>query len=98
MNFKPSSYDGSLESAITNTIQSGAPARNINDIWKAAQDVQTKVPTASNQLNSDKLAYTIIATQFKNAYFYARFCAKDFTAATDIANGGEGKALILQMR
>jgi hypothetical protein len=99
--YKDSSFSDLEITVITNTIQAGYTNRDVNDIWLAAQDIQAKVATTGGAIFSDKLAFSVVASQAGTPFIYARICAKDFIVVKGVANNGgtaSGATLILQMR
>lgn len=72
------SFTSTLYAPISSTIKFGYANRNINEIWKEAQDIQEKVPTVDSSLLKNKLAYTVIINQYSTNCLFGRFCAKDY--------------------
>jgi hypothetical protein len=99
--YKPSSYITAENTAIIKNLQAGYAGRDVADIWKVAQDIQTTIASTGGNIFSDKNAYSVIATQSTSAYFFAKVCAKDFifTYGVGISGGSkQGAVLIFQMR
>lgn len=97
--FLPSSGTTYAGEIISNLQASSTfPARNTNDIWKAAQDLLEFVSPSDDNLFQEKTAYTIIAAPVNSSYFFGRFCASFYVTASNVFNSGPatGKALILQ--
>jgi hypothetical protein len=85
-----SSYSSADSTAIINALQSGISARNVNDIWKVAQDIQGLIPLAALTSKIDKDAFTIVASQLSAVYFMARLCVKDYIQVDGIGTTGLG--------
>ncbi len=97
-----SSYSGAVANNIQSTIaaDNALPVRDLSDIWKVAQHIQSKIPSSDNTLFQDPLAYTIVASSTFTTTF-ARFCAVGYAFVNSMGRNSvkaSGSALILQMR
>jgi hypothetical protein len=100
-----SNFDNSINFDITQTVggNTNNAARNVNDIWKMAQHIQSVIPTSGGLVFQEKTAYTVIASQANDAQYYGRFCAKAYMVLKLVGNKPgstfpAGSVMFLQMR
>lgn len=84
-NLSQSTFSDDITSSLTSGLQVGSNSRDVSDIWLAAQSIQDLV-IATPSIFTDKLAYSIIASQSSTTIYFGRFCVHNYAVVYETSS------------